>query len=228
MTFGRPSAIPEDYVRLHLPKPIEGDKENGIAVLFYSSTMYALLGGTSSTPAAVRFCMPNPLLTSQSRKLYSILWRIMASIYGHNVGYEDFSETELITTIIQLEQDMDQWQSLLPGELRLRTSATLPTKVNNSRVEKLRIVLTLRFLNTQLLLLRPVLTNLLQVRFKRDDGTRGEQRSIGNMQKNFTASCFRAAVELISIIHAVITRKELGKHLLGAWWFTLYYGIENR
>lgn len=150
----------------------------------------------------------------------------MARIYGHNVEFEDLSETELITRIIQLEQELVQWQNQLPRQLRLRTSASLPSSLDDPCAEKLRIVLTLRYFNTQLLLLRPVLTNLLQSRLKAGARTE-DQDSISTIQKNLTTSCFKAAVEAISIIHAVITRKELGKHLLGAWWFTLYYGMVN-
>ncbi|KAK0383890.1 hypothetical protein NLU13_7982 [Sarocladium strictum] len=196
MTFGRPSAIPEYYIRIELPKPINNEEQDVAPVQFFSQTI----------------------------KLYKILWNIMADLYGNNVEHESLTETELITRIMRLEQDMKHWQDSLPESLRLRTTAALPSQPPaDLNGERFRIVLTLRHLNTQLLLLRPILTNLLQIRLVGDSAQPAAWYSTSHMQKTFTVSCFKAAVELINIIHAVSTKKELGRHLLGAWWFTLYY-----
>lgn len=48
MTFGRPGAIPQDYIRLDLPKtippPDASDSAHGAAsIAFFNSTMQALL-----------------------------------------------------------------------------------------------------------------------------------------------------------------------------------------
>jgi hypothetical protein len=39
MTFGRPSAIPEYYIRIELPTPLEGEDEDVASVHFFSETM---------------------------------------------------------------------------------------------------------------------------------------------------------------------------------------------
>lgn len=39
MTFGRPSSIPEDYLRIDLPTPVAVDSDGGLGVAFYSATM---------------------------------------------------------------------------------------------------------------------------------------------------------------------------------------------
>ncbi|KAJ1326007.1 transcriptional regulatory protein GAL4 [Microdochium nivale] len=248
MTFGRPSAIPENYVRLDLPAPIEGDRENGLSALFFSATV----------------------------TLYRILWKIIAEVYGHNIEHEDLSDPDLMTRIIQLEQDLDQWRASLPSPLALRVSspsmggidpaiapgaglhaspaaASPGTPGRSSQIDKLRNILTLRYLNTKLLLLRPILTNMLHSKYLVDDqqgsqhhrqggaaaagafglspggapgGAHHRRRSLGYMQNNyFTTWCFRGAVDSISIIHAAVTRPELGNHMLGAWWFTLCYAF---
>ncbi|KXJ90070.1 fungal-specific transcription factor domain-domain-containing protein [Microdochium bolleyi] len=249
MTFGRPSAIPEDYVRLDLPAPIEGDRENGLSALFFSATI----------------------------TLYRILWKIIASVYGHNIEHEELSNPDLMTRIIQLEQDLDQWRASLPAPLALRVSSpsiggidpamgaggggdrpdmTSPATASPGtpglflQVDKFRNILTLRYLNTKLLLLRPILTNTLHAKYLVEDqqgqaqqggaanpfapspggggvgSAHHRRRSLGYMQSNyFTAACFRGAVDTISIIHAAVTRPELGKHMLGAWWFTLCYAF---
>jgi len=207
MTFGRPNAIPEEYVRLELPKTIKGDRVEGLSAVFFSSTV----------------------------TLYRILWKIMARIYGHNVEHEDLPGAELITRIIQLEHEIEQWRVSLPEHLNLTTSELLRRQTTMATVTlqsqmKLRLILTLRYLNTKLLLLRPVLTDLLQTRFVIDSQTTGcqDRRLVGYMQNGyFTSECFNAAVELIAIIHAAITCDELGKTMLGAWWFTLFYGTHS-
>ncbi|RYP14197.1 hypothetical protein DL765_006558 [Monosporascus sp. GIB2] len=195
MTLGRPSAIPEDYVRLELPKAVIGDRENGMGVSFYTETV----------------------------NLYKVMWKILANLFGHNLGYKDLSETGLITQIFQLEQELNEWQLSLPEFLQLRTSLTLPEETPpNLNIEQFRIILTLRYLHTQLLLHRPALSRLLQTCFA-DNGSKEPKAFNTQMYKNFYRPCVRAAEEIISITHKVITQKPLGKHLLGAWWFTLYY-----
>ncbi|KAJ1326031.1 transcriptional regulatory protein GAL4 [Microdochium nivale] len=248
MTFGRPSAIPEEYVRLNLPIPIERDREGGLSALFFSATI----------------------------TLYRILGKIIASVYGHNIEHEGLSASDLVTRIIQLEQDLDQWRIALPKALAVCSSSSvasagaqqqpysgIPDKpslasffsstpppslsASSQQVDKLRIILTLRYLNTKLLLLRPILINTLCARFllnkpggggilsdrpisaQHSAGSPGGEFhtwSLGYMQNSYMmASCFRAAVESIVIIHEAVTRPELGKHMLGAWWFTLYYAF---
>lgn len=205
MTFGRPSAIPEDYVRLDLPMPIVGDREGGLSASFFSATV----------------------------TLYRILWKIIASVYGHNIEHEDISTPDLMTRILQLEQDLDDWRNSLPQQLRITSSietsspsAWSPSTARTpaQQVEKLRNIITLRYLNTKLLVLRPVLTNMLHTRFL-SGAEAGNGYEVQHQQSEyFTSACFRAAVESIALIHAVVTRPDLGRHMLGAWWFTLCYG----
>lgn len=214
MTFGRPSAIPEDYVRLPLPTPLpistgSDEEEDAAPVLFFTSTV----------------------------TLYRILWKVMASVYGHNIEHEELPGAELITRIIQLEQDIDTWRATLPAPLSLRTSSSLstlastssPKEQQDSGIEKLRIILTLRYLNTKLLLLRPILTNLLQTRFITTTSSLKapppSSSSTSMHHTYFTQSTFHAALELISLIHTTTTSPTLGRHMLGAWWFTLYYAF---
>ncbi|CAK7208056.1 hypothetical protein SEUCBS139899_010890, partial [Sporothrix eucalyptigena] len=43
------------------------------------------------------------------------------------------------------------------------------------------------------------------------------------MQDSFNKICVRRAEDIINIIHQVLVRPGLGRDLIGAWWFTLYY-----
>ena len=48
--------------------------------------------------------------------------------------------------------------------------------------------------------------------------------SLGHMQMSFNRTGIQAAEDIIEIIYTVLTDPGLGKNLIGAWWFTLYYG----
>ncbi|CAH0021927.1 unnamed protein product [Clonostachys rhizophaga] len=185
MTFGRPGAIPEEYIQLDLP------------------TIIPLDNGTEAT------------------LLYRVLWKIVATLYGHNLAsVETPPETWMITQIFQLEQELNNWASALPSPLFLRSSTNLPEEgdVQDDVLERFRVVLSLRYLSVQLLLYRPVLADSLA------RGTSGEkQRSVSKVQANFNFMCVQVAEDIINIIHAVLTKPGLGRHLMGAWWFTLYY-----
>ncbi|KAM5358999.1 hypothetical protein ACJZ2D_014824 [Fusarium nematophilum] len=135
MTYGRPSAIPEDYIKIDLPTPIAVDSGGGVGVAFYTAT-------------------------------------ILGDINRH-----------------------------------------VP------HLERCRLVLTLRYLNTQSLLLRPLLTEMLKDGCEDCQG----QEIPKEVQESLIQECVQLAEEIIAIIHSVLTHEDLGNEFLGAWWFTTYY-----
>ncbi|KAH7141726.1 c6 zinc finger domain-containing protein [Dactylonectria macrodidyma] len=192
MTYGRPSAIPEDYIKIDLPTPIPDDFGGGIGVAFYAATI----------------------------TLYKILWKIMGDLYGHNLACYEPSGTALSTQIHQLQDELNEWRQNLPINLQL-VSAFNIGDINRDvpHLERCRFVLTLRYLNTQSLLFRPLLTEMLK-----DDFESCQSQDVSDqMQERLTQECVQSAEEIISIIHSVLTQKDLGNKFLGAWWFTTYY-----
>ncbi len=153
----------------------------------------------------------------------------MATLYGHNLGCGDGpSEIVMMTQIVELEQELSDWQQSLPPPLFLRSSSNLPSGDNTEdyAMERFRLILTLRHLNVQLLLHRPSLTkSLANVVSPAELGPSiRPPKSLNQMQVNFNRTCVRVAEETIDIIHSVLTGPSIGRHLIGAWWFTLYYG----
>ncbi|KAH7169928.1 c6 zinc finger domain-containing protein [Dactylonectria macrodidyma] len=203
MTFGRPGAIPEDYVKLDLPMPLPPC--DGVAII-HSNTSVAFFNATI--------------------QLYRVMWKVIATLYGHNLGCEDPpSETTMITQIFHLEQELSDWHNSLPAPLFLRSSSHLPEEelIDDQTIERFRLILSLRYLSVQLLLHRPMLTKSLSGCSRDPNSMRRPQRSVNQMQANFNRTCVRAAEDIIEIIHTVLTKPGLGRHLIGAWWFTLYY-----
>ncbi|KAF4965570.1 hypothetical protein FSARC_6655 [Fusarium sarcochroum] len=205
MTFGRPFAIPEEYIRLDIPTslpPSVSVPENvqQLSLAFYNASIL----------------------------LYRIMGRIIVTLYGSNLGCDDqTSETTTMTSIIQLGQELADWQVSLPTQLGLYSVCDLPhdTEIQNPTVERFRVVLTLRYLNVQLLLHRPTFIRSLGVLLKEPKLPHRNAGSVNNMQASFDKAFVQVAENIIDIIYAVLMRPDHGRHLIGAWWFTLYYAF---
>ncbi|KAF4345857.1 activator of stress s 1 [Fusarium beomiforme] len=170
----------------------------------------------NENPNVVWVCRAGPKL----KTLYKILGNIIGDLYGNNLRCDELSDVEMVTRIFQLQQELDEWHRSLPSELSLITSSLIAeTPLEESPMQRLRIILTLRYLNTQLLLQRPPLSKLLQT--ASDQAQR--QNPFDQVQEKLVEECAQSAEEIISIIHAILTTREQGRSLLGAWWFTIYY-----
>ncbi|KAH7257978.1 hypothetical protein BKA59DRAFT_508871 [Fusarium tricinctum] len=207
MTFGRPCSIPEEYIRLDLPKPLPpcasiSDETQQLSTAFYNASI----------------------------KLYRIMGKIIVSLYGSNLGCEDHaSDTSTMTSIIQFGQELTDWQNSLPHHLSLRSADELPqfseADMHNSTIERFRIILTLRHLNIQLLLHRPMFIRSLGALLKDPKMPHRNAGSVNSMQASFDRVFVQVAESTIDIIYSVLTRPDHGRHLIGAWWFTLYYAF---
>jgi histone H3/H4 len=146
----------------------------------------------------------------------------MGDLYGHNLRCDELSDVEMVTRIFQLQHELNDWPRSLPSELSLITSSLIAENpLEESPMQRLRIILTLRYLNAQLLLQRPPLSKLLQT--ANDQAQR--LNPVDQVQEKFVEECAQCAEEIISIIHAILAIKEQGRSLLGAWWFTIYYSM---
>ncbi|KAF5712451.1 C6 transcription factor [Fusarium globosum] len=207
LTFGRPSAIPEEYIRLDLPKilpvPIPAsDEVHKMSTAFYNASI----------------------------TLYRIMGRIIGSLYGSNLGCEDqSSDTATMTSMIQFGQELSDWQNSLPQHLGLRSVDNMPDNadenIQDPLREKFRIILTLRYLNVQLLLHRPIFIRSLGTLLREAKTPYRNAGSINSMHANFDRVFVQVAENIIDIIYTILTRPDHGRHFIGAWWFTLYYAF---
>lgn len=153
-------------------------------------------------------------------------WKVIGTLYGHNLGCEESpSETQIVSDILNLEQQLNDWRHNLPPALCLRSASNLPRQENiqDQATERFRIVLSLRCLNLQLLIYRPMLTTSLSKYSSSAEGAGQRHGSLNHMQMTFNRTQTQIAEDIIEIIHAVLTDPGLGRDLIGAWWFTLYY-----
>lgn len=148
----------------------------------------------------------------------------MGSLYGHNLGCEEHPTVCMVTRILQLQQELNEWRYTLPTCLCLTPSSSIAesseANLESPNVERYRIILTLRYLNTQLLLHRPLLTKALLP----ESTDPLQPRRASEQTEDSLSHCYmQSAEEIILLIHRVLTNRRLGKSLLGSWWFTIYY-----
>ena len=133
-----------------------------------------------------------------------------------------------MTAIIEFEQELSEWQGSLPVQLRPCDADELlqltDTEAQDTTIERFRVVLTLRYLNAQLLLHRPTFIRSLSALNRQSKVPHRSSGSVNSMQANFDKTFVQVAQNMLDIIHVVMMRQDHGRHLIGAWWFTLYYG----
>lgn len=161
-----------------------------------------------------------------SRDLYRILHRVLGQLYDHNLGCGPaVDEPDLTLRVFNLEQELSRWHMSLDPRLTLQTpdSLVLPEDHDLRKAARCRTVLTLRYLHLQILLHRPFMVKALDMQARK---TPQEQLSpsMAFMATTSLKNCVDNAENMISIIHTALSREGLGKAILGAWWYTLFYG----
>ncbi|KAH6667419.1 fungal-specific transcription factor domain-containing protein [Halenospora varia] len=209
MTFGRPAAIPDDYVIIDLPCYIDA--------------------GGASEPAEPRH-EASVQFFNATIALYKIMWNVIKTSYDGNLGSDrHMSVVDNISRILQLEQQLVDWERQLPPVLALRDAAEIPPSppaIDHvvSSLEKFRIILTLRHHNLRVLLHRPILVGLLDI--KGNDSSQSGPQNSGFVQQigsNSILICANSSTEIISLISTIVTSTGERRTWLGAWWFSLYY-----
>lgn len=154
--------------------------------------------------------------------------RVIATLYGRNLGCGSLiPRKDMATAIFQFEQEVDEWSHSLPDFLRLLSSSSISSNLSENPLwMKYQVILTLRCLNLQVLLYRPVLIRSID-RSAEVAVHSTTMRSMDQIEKTHIDSCLTSAGEIIDMVHMIIISPEFGKHLLGAWWFSLYYGIHS-
>ncbi|KAJ5949651.1 hypothetical protein N7454_001235 [Penicillium verhagenii] len=209
MTFGRPAAIPDSYVKLELP-----------SVHQFESSSDVVDAETSSLSVSFFNC---------TITLYKNLWKVLDCLYGQNIGCDDpLDISPTFTHIFQLQEGLFSWEKSLPVSLQLITKTNmdeiprekLPSTYYSSW--KFRVILTLRFLNLKILLHRPILVRFIMASRSSDRDTY-DIRMLRSMGLSIVQSCTDSAMQIIDLVYRVVSDPELKKSLLGAYWYSLYY-----
>ncbi|KAJ5446850.1 Transcription factor [Penicillium cf. griseofulvum] len=210
MTFGRPAAIPDSYVKLEPPMNREFENSTGhvddetaaLSVAFFNSTI----------------------------GLYKQLWNTLELLYGQNIGCDGpLPVGESVAHIFNLEQHLFSWERSLAHPLQLISSTSIGNlphdqMSSNSQYLSLRfqVILTLRYLNLRVLLHRPILVKFITAS-RSPDRDPQDMRLLQQIGMNSLQICANSAMEIIDIVHRVVSEPGWKRSLLGAWWFSLYY-----
>ncbi|KAI5207338.1 hypothetical protein E4T38_03381 [Aureobasidium subglaciale] len=208
LSFGRPSAISDEQIRLPLPVTWPKSDElpenvkvyDSISTAFYVSSIYS--------------------------GLYKIVDRTIKRLYGANLGCDPVpTEPEMIPHMFLLEQEISQWVADLSPDLGLiyATEVASLSHAVDRAILRFRVILTLRYSNIELLVHRPFLIRALGSSAP-DHNEKQPSRSMAQIGNSASQACIKAAHETISIVHTILVNESCGKDLLGAWWFTLFYG----
>lgn len=149
-------------------------------------------------------------------------------LYNQNLGSDSAIPThQVLSHKLDLSWKLAEWRHNLPTSLRIMISLELQHENTLPPLEilRLRIFLTLRYLNVQILILRPVLVKFLD--FK--PGSDHEEHELALLRSSgfcVLQECSTACMEAISMIDMVLKPAKTyeATTLHGAWWFNTYYG----
>lgn len=232
MTFGRPSTIPNEYIKLDLPVNHKLQKLATSSI----GTMPALnesLEPPDTVCLYIATMWVNPSTSidftdAMDRQLYYILGDIITQLYGSNVDFDsDISMLTLIERTLALEQRLSAWKRNLFPQLQRRPwdtfdSETISTSTWDPIFDRLSVIITLRYLNTRILLHRPVLSAFLRKRAcyrAATVQTEGEDPYFLDLAEKSLQICEQCAKEIVQIVY----KTSKPPTLLGAWWFSAYY-----
>ncbi|CAN8105418.1 unnamed protein product [Discula destructiva] len=201
MTFGRPPAIPESYIRTPLPKAVE------------KTTMDLKIDNTSllSTDFFVH-----------TITLYKILWTVVDVLYECNINHPDGGVLPVASSILQIEHQLLAWQANLGPLSSLITPDELRNNGDCTMERRFRLILTLRYHNIRILAHRRML-DLYLASIERGQNYDAEDSMLKQVGQRSKGICFQSASDLISIVNILEHSPDSKRGLLGAWWFTLYY-----
>lgn len=165
------------------------------------------------------------------RKLYAVLYNILESCYGANLGFElSTSISDTISRIIDGQRQLDEWRlQILPSlGLRVWDSPMTPGDVEIMDVasvirHRFSVVLSVRYNNLRILLHRRCLERFLESYQTLDNAVGPDKRLLQQMGLTSVVTCVESAISIISTVYSITSCNGWRRELLGAWNYSLYY-----
>lgn len=160
------------------------------------------------------------MLANWLRKLYHIIGDIIDKVYQKNIESDtNISNSDLLLCILPIERRLSAWKSTLPPNLQVKSKEDL-LQAGESKVDSsLNAVITLRYLNSRILLHRPILSRFLDQNIRKPDYT-ADGGFLHQFAKGNVEVCIVSACEMIDIIYSLYQARH---HMLTSWWFAIYY-----
>lgn len=153
--------------------------------------------------------------------------QVVDVLYGNNLGCEVPDNVfDIASHLLQFEQKFLAWQRSLPATLVLVEPDILRSETINQEALRYRFILTMRFLNLRILTHRPLLCKFLEY-LGTSKSTSQQLAMLGQVGANSVRICVQSALMIIKLMQGILSPPDPPRHLLGAWWFSLYYGEWN-
>lgn len=145
-------------------------------------------------------------------------------LYGSNLGNVDSEHVyDIASHLLHFEQKFMTWRGSLPANLSLVFDPdALHTRGTDQGNLRYRFILTLRFLNLRILAHRPQLCKYLEHLGNAKLDTQ-QLLTLAQVGANSVRICLQSALDIVKLMRGAVSPPCFSLHLLGAWWFSLYY-----
>lgn len=204
MVFGRPIAVTDEQMIFQDPRAWPSD--------------------ISTNDSTKNVDLPGQFLAVSAR-LYQIMSKSLTKQYGANVDDTCSEEDQLASfhASDELRKALRLWMSNLPSCLRLCVAQS-DMLLQNTQANRLRVILTLRYHNLNILINRPLLSTAIRHLFRTDTVSLGSSPYTFQLAMAGACECVQSAEITINIVHSIVTADPTSNNNLGVWFFTLYYG----
>ncbi|CAK7215100.1 hypothetical protein SBRCBS47491_002367 [Sporothrix bragantina] len=203
---------------------LEGTPSSSMAWTFHSLAVkgcYQLglpsIGSRSLSPLDQEIC----------KRLWSIthiVGETVERLYDQNLGSRPSPITStILDEIAHLCWKLAKWQDSLHPVLRIIASGdSIPDMSGTLETKRLCTLLSLRYLGTRILVLRPVLVYFLDPPAALAK-TEHQAKWLCKSAAILLADLSRTCGNVLHIINSILTASHNDLNLLGAWWFSTYY-----
>lgn len=201
--FGRPASIPDE----------QAVNPQLAAILYQTPDMTENGADIPGVFLAVSF------------ELYQVMSKSLVKQYSVTAAREG-SDLENLNTLhasVEFRKTLRTWAANLPPYLSLCDSRS-EILAQNSRVNRLCVILTLRYHNLSILVHRPLLSATISHLFRKENDPINHPSYFVQLAMAEAQECIQSAETTIDVSYAVITSDSTSKNNLGAWYYTLYYG----
>ncbi|KAL4751356.1 hypothetical protein BDW72DRAFT_212812 [Aspergillus terricola var. indicus] len=200
--YGRPPLIPLSHVRL----------EPSVHIPF---------SNVSSVTTASSLGFFDAIMT-----LTHIMGDALEQLYDQNLALQTSLPTsKVLDQISGFCWKLAEWQDALPADLEIIDSGKemledVPLTLGTARF---RVLLSLRYLGTRVLILRPALSQFLAMGQDVTSSNEHQSEWLRNSGATLLAGLVQTCRSVFRISKTILLGSHSNQNLLGAWWFSCYY-----
>lgn len=167
-------------------------------------------------------------LTDFDRSITHIMGDALERLYDQNLGLRArLPMSETLNQVSKLRWELAQWQDNLSPSLQIITSQEAVDDVPlTAGTMRLRVLLSLRFLGARIFILRPVLSQFLDL----PGMTASNEHQVDWLRNSgavLLADLVRTCGDILQISKNILSGSRNDGNLLGAWWFSCYYSMHT-